>query len=130
MNRKTAVVQTQPDTQCALEAGDTAASQVEVIAYQPEKIVIQAETAAEGWLVLADLHYPGWRAAINGRSAPIQTTNYALRGVCVPAGAHEIIFTFEPPLLRIGIFISLVSWVLVLGAILILLLDGRKKRIQ
>ncbi len=128
--RETAVVQTQPNTHCAIEAGNTAASQVEITSYQPERVVIQVETDAEGWLVLTDLYYPGWRATLNGRSVPIQTTNYALRGVCVPAGAHEIIFTFEPPLLRIGIVISLVSWALVFGAILIIFLDAKKKRAQ
>jgi hypothetical protein len=109
---QTAVVQILPDTHCDL--GATGAGQVEILAYRPKQVRLQVETNTTGWLVLTDLYYPGWRAEINGRETPIQPTNYGLRGICVPAGSHEITFDFAPPLLRYGMVLSGGAWLLLL----------------
>ncbi|MBE2220678.1 MAG: YfhO family protein [Anaerolineae bacterium] len=125
--RETAVVQVQPDSQCDIDSGVEADSHVEITAYEPEAVIIQVETDATGWLVLADMNYPGWKAKVNGRSVPIQATNYALRGICVPAGTHEVIFTFEPPLFFIGSLLSLTALFLLLGTLLVFVIDTKRK---
>jgi uncharacterized membrane protein YfhO len=75
---------------------------------------LHVETPTTGWLVLTDLYYPGWRAQVNGREVSIQATNYGLRGVCIPAGSHEVIFEFTPPLLHYGAVLSGGAWLLLL----------------
>jgi hypothetical protein len=93
----TAVVQTQPDTQCVIEPGEPGQDVVSITRYTPDEVVLQVEAQSTGWLVLADLYYPGWAAEVNGRSVPIQPTNYGLRGICVPEGSHEIRFCVPTP---------------------------------
>ncbi len=102
----TAVVQTQPDTQCAIEPGEPGQDVVTISRYTANEVTLQVETQSTGWLVLTDLYYPGWLAEVNGRAVPIQPTDYGLRGICVPAGSHEIRFVFQPQILRVGMMVS------------------------
>ena len=47
-------------------------------------------------LVLTDNAYPGWKAKVDGKDAPVERVDYIFRGVRVPAGAHRVEFRFEP----------------------------------
>ena len=47
-------------------------------------------------LVLSEIYYPGWRAAVNGQAAEIQKVNGAMRGIVVPAGASHVTLEFTP----------------------------------
>ena len=53
-------------------------------------------------LTLLDAMYPGWSATVDGIEAPIYLANNAFKAVALPAGAHEIIFTYRPYKLWIG----------------------------
>ncbi len=63
-----------------------------IVNYQPNTITIQTNNTGEGFLVLTDVYYPTWHAYIDGQSTTIYPTDYAFRGITVPAGSHTIIF--------------------------------------
>lgn len=71
--------------------------------YTPNRIRVSAELTEPGYLVLTDAWYPGWSAKVDGNSAPIIPANFAFRAVPLPAGQHEVVFTFSPPLLKVGL---------------------------
>jgi len=68
----------------------------------PTRIEIDAQMETPGLLVLADRWDVGWQAYVNGARAPILQTNYAIRGVTLPAGASKVEFRYEPSRLAIG----------------------------
>jgi len=70
--------------------------EVSIIDYGHTKCILKTDFTGEGFVVLSDQYYPGWKAYIDGRQAPIWKTNGILRGVVVPAGRHELIFAYRP----------------------------------
>lgn len=81
-------------------------AQVRVAEYRPERVVVEADLAAPGFLVLTDAAYPGWKALVDGRERPILRTNYLFRGVRLEPGRHRVEFVYEPASLRAGLAIS------------------------
>lgn len=89
---------------------------------QPNKLVYQVENGSDGFLVFAENYYKnGWIATIDGAPTTIYPVNYALRGIKVPAGAHEIVMAFEPTVVQTGGMImlgsSLLLFLLIAGGI-------------
>jgi hypothetical protein len=67
-----------------------------IAAYGNTEIVVEAETAEGGVLVLADAWHPWWRAEIGGREVPIRRAFGLVRAVDVPAGKTTVRFHFAP----------------------------------
>ena len=61
----------------------------------------------EGWLVLSEIFYPGWRATIDGSPANVYRANYLFRAIPLPAGPHRIELSFMPDSFLVGATISL-----------------------
>ncbi len=116
---RTAVVQMLPGTQCDLQPA-ALPDRVEIVSRDDQQVTIAVDAQSTGWLVLNELDYPGWQASIDGQPATIQPTNYALRGVCVPAGRHEITFVFAPRVATYGIALSFVALAVVVAALVAL----------
>ena len=64
--------------------------------YSGDSVSVRVEAACPGLLVLPDTYFPGWKATVNGRQAPIYATDGAFRGVPVPEGTSRVEFRDEP----------------------------------
>lgn len=74
-------------------------------------------TSAPGWLLISDTYYPGWKATVNGRQTTIRQAHLALRAIEIPEGRHTVVFVYDPDSFRFGMFISLVSTLILFGFI-------------
>ena len=89
-------------TQATLNASEfgsvkAGSGQVTLTANSPNELKYQAEMTQGGLAVFSEIHYPtGWTATIDGQEAKILRVNYLLRGLEIPQGSHEIVFTFAP----------------------------------
>lgn len=72
----------------------------------PDRVVVDVAASGRGWLVLRDVAAPGWHAEIDGRPTPIVVTDHAFRGVEVPAGRSQVVFSYRPRTLVIGAWVS------------------------
>lgn len=93
-----------PLTRCPADAQEPLPT---FLAYESNRVLLEAAPLANALLVLSDLHYPGWVALLDGRPVPVIGANYCMRAVAVPAGRHVIEFRFEPSSFRQGIVASL-----------------------
>jgi hypothetical protein len=82
---------------------------VEITSYEANLIELKCSAAAPSILVLAENHYPGWVADVDGRPAEVLRVNYGLRGVFLPAGEHRVEFIYRPKSVLVGIAVSLLT---------------------
>ena len=95
---------------------------------RPQRVAIAVEAATDAWLVLADAWYPGWSATLDGAPTPVLRANYLVRAVAVPAGKHEVVFSYDPPGHATGRTVSGVAWgVLGVALVAVVLLGWRRR---
>ena len=87
----------------------------EIVRYEDEEVAVALADSAGGILVLSDTYYPGWRAFVDGVERPILRANHVFRAVVVPAGAREVVFSYEPDSFRYGLLVSVAAAALLLG---------------
>jgi uncharacterized membrane protein YfhO len=73
------------------------AAYIKLIENKNDEIKYEFNAATNQFAVFSEIYYPhGWDAYIDGKKTPYCKTNYALRGLAIPAGKHSIEFKFEP----------------------------------
>jgi uncharacterized membrane protein YfhO len=70
---------------------------------------VQTQSASDSFLVTSDIYYPGWEATIDGHPAALYRTDYALRGIALPAGSHEVRFEYRSLPFYTGMAITILS---------------------
>ena len=83
--------------------------QLHVVGFGLNALTLDVTTAAPGVLVLSEVWYPGWKAEVDGRPAPVLRANFAFRAVPVPAGTHRVRLIFAPWSWRVGVMVSLAT---------------------
>ena len=100
-----------------------------IVRSEDERVVIHARATRPALVVLADTHYPGWTAEVDGREVPVERVDYLFRGVRVGPGAHTVELRYEPLSWRIGWMVSVAA---LLGLALAVVggLRGRRTRTE
>lgn len=87
--------------------------------YAPNKLVYKSETNATKVAVFSEMYYDkGWKVTIDGKDADHFRANYVLRAMVVPAGKHEIVFTFKPKMFEVGKSIDFASSLILILVVL------------
>lgn len=85
------------------------------IARRGSGYALQAAMEDDGWIVVSESAWKGWRAYIDGRRVETQFANHAFLGLFVPKGRHEITLVYLPESFTRGRWISLVTIALLLA---------------
>jgi hypothetical protein len=112
-----------PGTTCA-QADGRPAGEVELTDYVENRIAGRT-TGGGGLLILSERDAPGWRATLDGHRVPLLRVDGILRGICVPAGVHEIQLEYRPSVLVWGAGISGVA---LLAVVALGVLGSRPRR--
>jgi hypothetical protein len=92
--------------------GQVPQAPVKTLEDNPDATRFSLSAPCDGFFVLADLYYPGWKATVDGESTPIYNANYAFRAVPVKAGHREISFRYAPWTVSIGMPVALLTLVI------------------
>jgi hypothetical protein len=85
------------------------AGRVEVVDEQNARVTLRSRLERPGVVLLDDTWEPGWSVRVDGRSARALQADVVLRGVAVPAGEHEVVWSYRVPGLRAGAAVSLLA---------------------
>ena len=87
-------------------AGRSSDAVASIMRYEPQRIEIETNNDQSGFLVLSEIHYPGWEARVDGDPVTVYRTNHILRGISVPSGKHHVEFRFRSSSFRVGALLS------------------------
>lgn len=101
------------DIQTRIEALDDVPlidnSIAEIINYKPNCVTIKARMENEGFLVLSDTYFPGWKVFVDSKKDRIYQTDYLIHSVYLPRGNHEVKFIYDPLSFKIGLSITFLA---------------------
>jgi hypothetical protein len=100
-------------------------AQVQIISETTTEVKIAVQTGTDGYVLLADTFYPGWKAYVDNQATTVCRANGAQRAVFVEAGQHRVRFQYAPVSIRLGAWISGVT---TLGCLGIWLIRPRRKQ--
>lgn len=99
-------------------AGRSGGGSVAVVRDENSRVTLRATLPRRGLVVLDDQYTDGWSVDVDGHAATPLHVNDVLRGVVVPAGRHEVTWSYRVPGLRVGAALSLLALaLLVAGAV-------------
>ena len=84
------------------------------------RVSIDVGSNKKGVLVLADSWYPGWTATVDRKPAVVFPVDLTFRGVEIPEGTEEVVFTYEPLSVRYGLYTSGITGLVVVVGLLML----------
>jgi Bacterial membrane protein YfhO len=88
---------------------------VQMVRRDHTRVEVAVQTGADGLLVLADPWYPQWQVKVDGRPAKLLRVDHAFRGVRVPAGSHQVVFTYQDRAMWLGVALALTTAVALAG---------------
>jgi hypothetical protein len=93
-----------------------AAPQADIVAVSRtfNRHVYKVKAPESGLLVFSELWFPWWKATVDGKDAESLRIDFALRGVHIPAGDHEVVYAYRSGWLRTG-FLAMGASALGLG---------------
>jgi len=101
-----------PERDVALEEDVPAscrAGSVRVVSSRPGAQRYEVDSDGPGLLVTRESFASGWKALVDGASAPVLRANGKHRAVPVPGGHREVALTYVPPGMMPGLWVSLLS---------------------
>ncbi len=96
--------------------GQKAQLQFDLTRDEPDYQAFKVQLDKNSLVTFSEVAYPGWKALLNGQPIPLLTANHVFRAVFVPAGDHQVEFSYKPswakPLLIAGIlwFLSAIAF--------------------
>ncbi|MES0362156.1 MAG: YfhO family protein, partial [Anaerolineales bacterium] len=78
------------------------------------KSVLAVTSPNPGYLIMADVWYPGWQSFVDGIPTPVLKANYLFRAITLPAGEHIVTFAYQPKWFYTGALVSGVSLIVLI----------------
>ncbi|MFP4499795.1 MAG: YfhO family protein [Candidatus Hydrogenedentota bacterium] len=100
-----------------------------IVGRQTTRVSVRVDAREAAILILADTHYPGWHAHIDGEPAAVFPVYSVFRGVRVPPGKHHVTFQYRPWSFRVGLALSMAA-LLALPAIALVIRRWRRTALE
>jgi hypothetical protein len=106
----------------AVKCNPGSAADITLISENPGEATINVNSPVDGWVMMADVWYPGWKVRVDNVVVESYRADYLFRAAAVPAGEHEISWEYKPASYLAGAVISIL-------AVMMLVFVGKLKRV-
>lgn len=113
--RNEAVIENDLSPEQASQVHSSPNNNAEITMYSPNKVIIHTNSDTASLLVLTDTFYPGWQAYVDGKETKIYRADGLVRAIFVPQGEHQIVFSYLPKSFVVGVVISSVTTIFLIG---------------
>jgi hypothetical protein len=104
--------------------GDRNTAEIRIKSIETSKLSLEVNTAQPGYLVVADVWYPGWQAMVDGEPTPAIHANYLFKALGLPSGEHDVIIAYKPKVFYWGAVFSGLAFV---GLLVLIAFWSKKK---
>jgi hypothetical protein len=101
-----------PDAEASVSISQPTDARITSQKFTAQRIGFRVEAKESSLLVLAQTFDRSWRARVDGVSTTVLRANHAFQAVVVPAGAHDVVFTYESQAFRMGVIVTLCTLML------------------
>lgn len=109
--------------------GDPGATPATVTRDGTDGVTVRVTTRGAGYLLLSDAYFPGWRATVDGRDAPVLQADLAFRAIYLPNGGdHTVVFRYRPRWWAIGWGIAGLIALSTIALLIVPPVVGRRRR--
>ena len=105
-----------PITKGGIQGGSSSEveeTKVEITDYSVNSILLDVSAKEDGFLVLNEVSYPGWKAYIDGNEERLYRADYLFRAVPINKGTHKVKMVFSPTSLKIGFGVTLATVIVI-----------------
>lgn len=100
--------------------------EVKLVQYQDEYVEIDCDIREECFFMMTDTFYPGWNVYVGEEQKEILRANHIFRGLKLYPGKYVLTFRYESLANRYGLYISFISFIIVLCLLAALLFFNRR----
>jgi hypothetical protein len=108
----------------AMAPGDSPVGTCRARKYENGELDVDTNTTRNGYLVLSEVYYPGWRATIDGREVPVERADYLITALPLPAGKHHVTYRYDPISFKVGAACTAAAC----AAAIVMLVAARKRK--
>ncbi|MEK9603044.1 MAG: YfhO family protein [Flavobacteriaceae bacterium] len=120
-NRQAVVLKTEFPSDLSLSYNAQQLKKIELVKNHPTRLKYEFEAEEDQLMVFSEMYYPdGWTVSIDQENVDFFPINYVLRGLKVPSGEHTIEFRFDPPVIKMGSNIRLITILIFLSMVAVL----------
>jgi hypothetical protein len=95
--RTTAIVAAEQASKLPTNVAIDSTYSIRLTSYHTNTLTYSSQSNASAVAVFSEIYYPeGWVCRIDGQEQPYFKVDHTLRGALIPAGSHEIVWSFEP----------------------------------
>jgi hypothetical protein len=88
---------------------DSFSAAPEFLSESNNRLTLRVKTGENGFLVLSDTYYPGWKVYVDGEKKKIYRANYTFRAVPLHPGTHQVEFVYDPLSFKLGAMITFLT---------------------
>ncbi len=107
------------DQDTSIKNSNSFQGSVRIVSKSPDVINMQTDFSSDGYLVIAENNFPGWRAEVDGKNATILKANYAFQALALTQGKHSIKMEFRPAYYTVSLIITITSFLIMISVLII-----------